>query len=349
MIRRHPIFVLTVALAAIVLSYGAAWLFAAGIMGDEVDSWIAERRAEGWTVDHGPIAAEGFPLALRLNIDSLRMEHGEGGRYWRAPAVTISFRPWNLRRIEFSAPGTHRFGAVSGVRRSEFSLSAATADGHVRIDDAGRVKLLTVMLKGVRFAAAPNTPETTARRFVLTLSAPEPVADPAIPPHRRPSFRLVADADGIDLPPNVRPALGNRIENLGLTAMLRGRLGARPLAKALAEWRDSGGIIEIERLQLKWADLGLAADGTVALDRNMQPVGALTARITGFRETADALVAAGKVRPRDAVTARIVLGMLAKTPKDGGPPVITAPLSAQHGRLFIGPVGLLSLPRIGWD
>ncbi|MHA1107619.1 MAG: DUF2125 domain-containing protein, partial [Alphaproteobacteria bacterium] len=289
----------------------------------------------------------GFPLALRLNIDSPGMEHGADGRYWRGPAATISFRPWNLQRIEFSAPGTHRFGGGYGGRRSDFSLSAAAADGYVRIGNDGFMESLSVTLKGARFAGGPDRPETTARSFVVTLHAPA-AAGSAAPPHRRPWFRLVADADGVDLPPTMRPALGNRIENLGLTAMLLGRLDPMGPPGALAAWRDSGGTVEIERLKLKWAALGLAADGTIALDRNMQPVGAMTARITGFRETTDALVAAGRVRPRDAVTARIVLGMLAKTPKDGGPPVITAPLSAQHGRLFIGPVGLLPLPRIGW-
>ena len=75
----------------------------------------------------------------------------------------------------------------------------------------------------------------------------------------------------------------------------------------------------------------------------------MTARITGFRETVDALVAAGAVRPRDAMTAKIVLGVLAKTPEDGGPPRITAPLSAQDGALYIGPVRLFHLPAIRWD
>ena len=75
----------------------------------------------------------------------------------------------------------------------------------------------------------------------------------------------------------------------------------------------------------------------------------MTARITGFRETVDALVTAGRLRPRVAMTAKIVLGVLAKTPEDGGRPRITAPLSAQDGALYIGPVKLFDLPVIRWD
>ena len=44
----------------------------------------------------------------------------------------------------------------------------------------------------------------------------------------------------------------------------------------------------------------------------------------------------------------VVLGLLARTPKEGGPPRITAPLTAQDGALYLGPVKIMRLPRITW-
>lgn len=347
---RRPIIVVTTALAAAALCYGAAWLYAAEVMRDSMDGWAAERRAEGWAVDHGPITAEDFPFALRMRIEKPRMAQGDaaGFRSWRGAAMTVSFRPWNPRRISFSTPGTHYFALGPRGHRRQFTLSAAEASGRMILDQRGKMQQIMLKLDGARFTPA-NAPETAARTLVLSLGIPQAAANQTTESHQRPSLHLTADVADIDLPRTARTALGRRIESLVLTATVRGRLAGASPAEALAAWRNDGGVVEIERLRLKWAALGLGADGTMALDTNMQPVGAMTARITGFRKTVEALVAAGAVRPRDAMTAGIVLNMLAKTPADGGPPVITAPLSAQDGRLYIGPVALMRLPAIRWD
>ncbi len=341
----------SIAIAAIVLGYGGAWVYAAGLMRDAVERWAADRRTGGWTVTHGPVAVEGFPFALRARIKAPHMARNEAGEFraWDGPAVTVTLRPWDMRRIDFSAPGTHRFRFGPGRRRRDATVTARRAAGRAILDAAGRVQRLSIMLGGAALAPTRDGPETAARVVRVTLGTPRDGADPAPESHRRPSLRLTVEIADIDLPPTVRPALGRRIEKFALVAVVKGRFAVGPPAEALAAWRRDGGVIEVERLGLAWAALDVDADGTLALDRKLQPVGAMTARITGFRETVDALVAAGAVRPRDAMTAKIVLGVLAKTPEDGGPPRITAPLSAQDGALYIGPVRLFHLPAIRWD
>ncbi len=150
------------------------------------------------------------------------------------------------------------------------------------------------------------------------------------------------------LPDGVRAPLGQTIEKLELSATVKGPHGPDRDRDAMAAWRDGGGVVELPRLALDWAALSLSADGTLALDRNLQPEAALSARFTGFKETVDALVSLGKIRPRNGMTAKIVLGLLEKRPAGGGPPQITAPLTIQAGKLYIGPVQLLSLPKIDW-
>ncbi len=351
MVTLRRMFRLSIAVALIALAYGGGWLYVAGTMRDAVERWAADGRAGGWTVTHGRVAMEGFPFALRARIHSPHVARGEGANFrsWRGPAVTATFRPWDMRHIEISAPGRHRIAFGQGRGRREATLAAERATGRASLDDSGRIQRLSITLEGAVFAAAPNGPETRAGSVAFTLIAPQATTDPQPEPHRRPSLRLVAHIADMVLPPTARPALGRRIENIALTAVVKGRLGDGPPAEALDSWRRDGGVIEVERLGLTWAALGLDADGTLALDPKLQPVGALTARITGYRETVDALVAAGALRPRDAMTAKIVLGLLAKTPEGGGPPRITAPLSVQDGALYIGPVKLLRLPRIKWD
>jgi hypothetical protein len=86
----------------------------------------------------------------------------------------------------------------------------------------------------------------------------------------------------------------------------------------------------------------------MALDGDMQPIGALTARIGGFFETIDALRAKGMLGAREAVTAKLVLGVLSKRPAGGGARILTVPLSLQHRTLYAGPVALGRVPRLAW-
>ncbi|MBT7760018.1 MAG: DUF2125 domain-containing protein, partial [Rhodospirillaceae bacterium] len=120
------------------------------------------------------------------------------------------------------------------------------------------------------------------------------------------------------------------------------------LSAALGDWRDSGGTLDIKRLHLDWGGMKFDGDGTLALDADLQPVGAMKARIKGYRELVDGLVRARQIRERDADMAKFVLNMVARaTP--GGENTVTVPVTIQDRRLFIGPASLMNLPRIDWD
>src|SRR5690606_19684738 len=114
-------------------------------------------------------------------------------------------------------------------------------------------------------------------------------------------------------------------------------------------WRDSGGVIEFETVALHWGALRLSGDGTLTLDKQYRPLGAMAGQIRGVDAGIDALVAAGKMTLDDAAAAKAVLGMIAQQdPADGEPgePYLPLPLTAQDGRLSIGPVALFGLPSI---
>jgi len=128
-----------------------------------------------------------------------------------------------------------------------------------------------------------------------------------------------------------------------------GDVPKEPWPEAIQKWSDKGGTIEIEALKVAYGPLRLQADGTLALDGELQPIGAFSGRAEGFYETVDALRERGLVRGRDATAARFVLGALAKQPEWGGPAVLELSLSIQNRRLYTGPVPLLELGRLRWQ
>jgi hypothetical protein len=120
------------------------------------------------------------------------------------------------------------------------------------------------------------------------------------------------------------------------------------LVQAISEWRDAGGTIELDNLQLKWGELGTTASGTIALDRELQPVGGFSGAIQGYDQILTALVQSGRMRAAEAGLARLALAMLAKAGPDGKPAITTA-FTIQNGQMYLGPAKLGKAPRIAWE
>jgi hypothetical protein len=161
------------------------------------------------------------------------------------------------------------------------------------------------------------------------------------------AFSLKAEA--ISPPPGIARLLGPRIANLEADGALDGPLSlGRTLKEQAAAWRDGGGSLEIRHLALVWGPLDLSASATLALDDQLQPMGAGSTRLVGFAETLDALAAHAAISRSAATATKAVLSLLAHTPEDGGPPDVEVPLTLQYRTLSMRQVPLVRLPEVDW-
>jgi hypothetical protein len=164
--------------------------------------------------------------------------------------------------------------------------------------------------------------------------------------HIDPGFAAAAMIDDLALPA-APPEFSRTINQLGFGLSWMGGWPPGPLKAAAAAWRDSGGTVELDHLDLRWGTLGVTGSGTLALDAELQPVGGFSGAVSGYDQLMNALVAAGRVKPGDARVARLALAMLGKVGPDGRPE-ISASLTIQNGEMFLGPAKLGKAPRIDW-
>ncbi len=323
--------------------YSAYWFFAADELRRGIDRWAEDRRRAGWTVSWESVSVGGFPLSLKTTIIAPRL--AVPIRWdWRGPDFTVTAPPWNPGEIAAVFPGEHRIAILTGGESREFRLLAREALGRASIS-GGRLRevsarLVETELKQVEIGP-PGT--MTADAVVLRLAVSALQAEPS----GGATGPVIGVAlSGLMLPETARPALGRAIRTVDADFELPGGL-PHGIPGGLARWRDDGGTLEIRRLRLVWGGLRFDGDGTMALDSELQPVGAMRARIGGYRATVDALARAGLVRGRDAPTVKLVLGLVARvTP--GGDDTITVPITLQDRRLSVGPARLLVVPRIEW-
>jgi hypothetical protein len=243
--------------------------------------------------------------------------------------------PWRLDRITLRNRGANRVSLTRDTLRVDGTLECD--DVLVRLEagrrDGGRY---LVELEGAKLSLTepPMTAEATHFAVDLRLYRVQP------------GDHLQTAADlGLGVT-NLVTGLVGAVQGTPMTANLHanlmGAVPAGPLDQAVAAWRDDGGTIEVRRLTFAASSVNVLANGTLALDNQMRPMGAATAAIRGFDEALDRLTRAGTVNPRDAQLAKLLLAAVAQ-PNADGERVLNVPVTGQNGWLYVGPMRLTRL------
>jgi hypothetical protein len=306
-------------------------------------TWEDVARGGAWSARHGPPVPGGWPLAATLILPELALSRGgpaaPESAAWSADRLTLRVELAWPRHLDVTVEGQQRLRlpgsapvAYTADRfRLELPLHAgvwpdfiALAADNLRADvpNGGSAGVQTVRLRtDSSLAANPDAPAVT---FAL-------------------------EADEIRLPAVLARPLGPRIERLVAEGVVNGPVpsGKTPAEQAAA-WRDGGGSVEIRRLAIAWGALDLSGTATLALDEQLQPMGAGSARLVGYAETLDTLAAHGVISRSAATATKAVLSLLAHAPEDGSPPDVEVPLTLQYRTLSMRQVPLLRLPELDW-
>lgn len=177
----------------------------------------------------------------------------------------------------------------------------------------------------------------TAQKFAIR------VVQPWIRPrsHRDTGLYLYADLSGIGLDPSLKAGLGDAVQLVSFKAKLKGDIPDVTDAVALNRWREDGGTIELSKVRLEWLPLIVEGDGTVSLDKDMQPLASFNAALSGYLETIDVLRDTGQIKPFPASLFKAALSLLEdpNAPKDQ-PRSIKVPVTVQNSTLVAAGIGI---------
>lgn len=328
-----------VLLAVAAGAYSLYWYGAAEVAKEAVAVWADDRRDEGFTVDYGEVEVTGFPFSFRVRIDRPAIGQAFVPAWtWSTEQLSAHARPWSPNRFTIDAATDHDVEYTArGVRQRARAFSS-----DMRFDvvlRGGVVERVTARSRDLRIAVDGFTGSFGATHIDIRYQVDGIGAGGA----RGPSLALSASEIVLPFDELENLGIGGHIAQFGAAATLTGTLTAGPFERAVTAWRDGGGAINVNTLRLEWGDLRVDGDGTIALDDSFRPIGALTTRVLGVSETINALREAGTLSPREAAIARITLRVLAGASKGGK---MLLPVTAQFGKLFVGPVAVFEIPPL---
>ena len=334
--RRRTILGLAVLALPVVLfgAYTAYWLIVAGQMKDGVSAWAQAQRARKIEVSWQNIDVGGFPFACRVEIGNAVLHDGRvtPPPELRIPTLDAAARPWNFADWQLTAPEGISASLPGAGERPPLKVAAKTVAGVLTTDEEAGAALW-LRLRDVDAEGGARVPISSADAWVT------------LPP--KSAVGIAVDLRQMELP-SMSPVLGNTIDELAFGVTVKGNFPGGKLAEAVSAWRDSGGTIELDNLQLKSHGLSASGTGTIALDRELQPIGGFTGAIEGYDQILAALVQSGHLRASDAGLARLALALLAKAGPDGKPMIATG-FTIQNGQMYLGPARLGPAPRLAWE
>ncbi len=319
-------------------AYTGYWFYARATAAEMINDWVTQRRDEGYDIAFDAIEFGGFPLLIHADLNQPRLRRGEFS--WQGERLSIEFRPWNFRRIRADFKGKQLISLTGG--RPPIALASKEAAIVARLSSNGRLADADLLLRDLELSNSDGKLE--ARVAEIWVQAKVPETTPA--KHTDKNLSLSASAAEIVLSELVADSLGREISKFRADIQLKGPLPRGAIKDALDVWRRNGGTLDIDWFHMVWGPADLRAKGTAALDAQSRPLGAFTADVRGYNHVLEALVARSVLERKTVTLAKIGLSLLAKSPPEGGEPVLTIPVTAQDGHLYAGPVKILDLAPI---
>lgn len=324
------------------LGYYVLWSHLADQVAAQVEAWIDGQRRLGRTVSYENRRIWGFPYRLSLTLIKPQWSDPRQplAPKLEADEITAHLQLWQREHIIFDLPGKQSALWRDGTAERRTTLAAERFRASLVVDGAGSWLRIAADLSKPRLQG----PAEGALRG-------EWVADKLLLHARRagnvpPSLDLALQLDQATLPPHAEKPFGRALQGLRLTGNLRGGFYGTTPEDLLASWRDAGGVMDFSTIALTWGDLSLSGTGTLAINRDFRPLGAMSGSATGALEILETLQTDGQISSSRAAAIRTALLQQEERFDRKGISLRDVALTVQDGQLFYRDIPLLSVPSV---
>jgi hypothetical protein len=323
--------------------YYILWSHLADQVAAQAETWIDGQRRQGREVSYESRRIWGFPYRLSLTLNKAKWSDPRLplAPKLEADEITAHLQLWNREHVIFDLPGRQSatWRSQDGAERKA-SLAAERFRASLVTDGAGNwLRIATDLTKPYLQGPVEGAlrGEWSAEKLLLHARRAGNVP---------PDLDLALQVDQGLLPQQAEKPFGRAMQSLRLTGNLRGGFYGTTLEDRLASWRESGGVVDMSTIAISWGDLRINGTGSLAIDRDFRPLGAMSGTAAGALRVVDGLVTNGLVDLPSADAAKQMLLKLEERPDSKGLPLREIALTAQDGRLSLGTVPLLSLPSV---
>lgn len=315
---------LVIATLIVFALYAVFWKYSANKFEKHIEEELIEVQSKGFDVSFDNLHIGGFPLGYDVVVTNLEVKRGKDFRTWVDGKITFSARIWKPQEISSVAGGTHHLEVDDFSTQGQgFVLKSFKFDpmrfeffyDHLVLKVAGKEFLKAKELEFDIDFTPKNSADSASVRMRLEEMEAEPLKD---------------------------SPLGPKIEKIIFDASLRGKISGDSTYNLVKNWYDDDGVLEVKEMALKWGETSISGDGTLALDDDLQPLGAFSVSFEGLNEAVESYVKADKLDAKKAMLLKAGIGLFHSA--SGSKISVTI----QDRKASIASIPLFKLPEITW-
>lgn len=327
-------------------AYTGYWFWLAQTFQQNLALWVDQQRMLGYRISYAAGEPHGFPFPVRIGLTGIAVEPPAGSTPWRldTQSMELSIAPWRPLSLRIDNAGRepeYRVRWLAGGGNHDVTVDGLSVVFRLSDDGAPPALVFPVQSVSVR----------EGDRYIASVtqfSGDVGVFD--VNSHAESSVTFALSAYGVNFL-HVVPDKTVETYNWQLSGRIMGRVPAAPLPRALAAWSSDGGYLELTRFKASWeAVTDVDVNGSLALDRQLQPVGSMTARLRNYADLIDWLVSIGGMSAGQATTTKFALAAMSQPAADGSHELeARIPLTIQNGYLSVGDAKVAQIPPILWQ
>ena len=336
----------------------ATWFLIAQDTKSNIAIWAKNQKKSNIEINWKNISINGYPINLNIKINepNILVKYFDGKVIWEPTFITLVLSPIKPKSIKYYSPGLHALNIIYGKAKWSAEIISETFKGEILVKPTrqfnekiyGEFNNLQLNLPGKEKAL-----EIKQGKFETIVKNSAVVNIKSLNPYKN-SFSLSLSAKNIKiienlLSENIRNNFGNIIDEFSFDLALNGYLNTQAINKLkLIRWRNDGGSLDVNSFFLKWGSVKIQANGTLALDQNLQPIGAFTIQIINAVKLLKSLEKSGALSKTNSILFRVALASLTRKNNGTIKQITDIPITLQNGQINIGPISLLKTPIIVW-
>jgi len=197
--RRRPLILAAIGLAALVIAYAVYWFILARIVAQDIAGWTGFYRSQGYAVSYEVPPLSGFPFAVTARFINPDIAAPNGGWRWQGAEVRLRVQPWAPYDLKFAGLGSQKL-SIAGTQAREIAIAADVLGLDVHLKDG-----LEADRFGFTLTHGAIDDSRTGKTLVegLTADGRFPAPPPTDP--SRSSLDLIAHLSQLTLPAGVPP------------------------------------------------------------------------------------------------------------------------------------------------
>lgn len=328
-------------LALLIASTGWAgyWVVGSGAQQSAIQTWLDDRDDDGWVANYKEVSVSGFPNRFDSTVTDLQLADPAYGWSWSAPHFNIMQLSYQPNHFIAVWPKSQTLSSPDGT--TTITAEDMRASLVIEPDTQMALDRATITLKDLQLSGNKGWSSTVGEAVLATrqseaedhahdiaLTATNVAPSVAFKSRIDPQSSLPRQFETLDIQTTAafdRPWDLNAVE------------GEKPV------WHR----LDVDKFVATWGDLDLRAYGSLELDRQGYPTGALDVTAKNWQQILDLLVAGEAITPDVGDMLETGLGLL--TMFSGDKDTLEVPLRFSDRIMSLGPVPIGEAPRLVWN